>query len=46
MNRLLAVTAEDVTRYWESEVAPWSLAAVGPGMPDLGAAGLLDRLGG
>lgn len=46
MNRLLAVTADDVTRYWESEVAPWSLAAVGPGMPDLGAAGLLDRLGG
>lgn len=46
MNRLLAVTHEDVLRYWESETAPWCLAAVGPGMPDHGAAGLIDRLGG
>lgn len=46
VGRLRAVTRDDVARYWDSERAPWCLAAVGPGMPDGGgAAGLLDRVG-
>lgn len=44
--RLRRVTAGEVADYWCAESAPWCLAAVGPGMPDDGAAGLLARVGG
>jgi predicted Zn-dependent peptidase len=45
--RLRSVTRDDVAGYWTAETAPWCLAAVGPGMPDVGgAAGLLAGVGG
>ncbi len=44
--RLYAVTRDEVADYWAGETAPWCLAAVGPGMPGDGAAGLLGRVGG
>lgn len=44
--RLLRVTPDEVAAYWTGESAPWCLAAVGPGMPGGGAAGLLGRVGG
>lgn len=44
--RLRRVTAGEVADYWSAESAPWCLAAVGPGMPDGGAAELLARVGG
>lgn len=44
--RLRAVTRDQVAEYWTGESAPWCLAAVGPGMPGPGAAGLIARLGG
>ncbi|MGX1767974.1 M16 family metallopeptidase [Dietzia sp. NPDC055340] len=44
MGRLLAVTREDVVGYWNGESSPWCLAAVGPGMPHSGAAGLIAGL--
>lgn len=46
VSRLMRVTRDDVVRYWSEETAPWCLAAVGPGMPGRGAAGLISRLGG
>ncbi len=46
VERLRRVTRDDVVRYWSEEAVPWCLAAVGPGMPDRGAAGLIARLGG
>ena len=46
VSRLRRVTSDEVVAYWERESAPWCLAAVGPGMPDGGAAGLLARLAG
>ncbi|MBB1025724.1 insulinase family protein, partial [Dietzia sp. DQ12-76] len=47
LSRLRAVRRDDVADYWTGEVAPWCLAAVGPGMPGTeGAAGLLARVGG
>lgn len=44
--RLRRVTRDEVAAYWTDESAPWCLAAVGPGMPGDGAAGLLGRVGG
>ena len=44
--RLRRVTHQDVAAYWQQESAPWCLAAVGPGMPHSGAAGLIARVGG
>lgn len=44
--RLRSVTRDAVADYWAGELAPWCLAAVGPGMPGGGAAGLLARVGG
>lgn len=46
VDRLRRVTREAVADYWAGETAPWCLAAVGPGMPGGGAAGLLERVGG
>ena len=46
MARLRRVTPGEVSEYWAGESAPWCLAAVGPGMPGSGAAGLLARVGG
>lgn len=46
MARLRRVTPADVAEFWAGETAPWCLAAVGPGMPGGGAAGLLGRVGG
>lgn len=46
MARLRRVTPAEVRAYWAAEPAPWCLAAVGPGMPGGGAAGLLERVGG
>lgn len=47
LSRLRAVRRDDVADYWTGEIAPWCLAAVGPGMPGAdGAAGLLARVGG
>lgn len=46
VDRLRRVTRDAVVDYWAGEIAPWCLAAVGPGMPGSGAAGLLGRVGG
>ena len=46
VERLRRVTRDDVVEYWMLESSPWCLAAVGPGMPHSGAAGLIARLGG
>ena len=46
VDRLRRVTRDAVADYWATETAPWCLAAVGPGMPGGGAAGLLGRVGG
>lgn len=46
VDRLRRVTRDDVVEYWMQESTPWCLAAVGPGMPHSGAAGLIARLGG
>lgn len=46
MARLRRVTPDEVAAYWAGESAPWCLAAVGPGMPGGGAAGLLGRVAG
>lgn len=46
VDRLLRVTPREVEAYWVQESSPWCLAAVGPGMPHGGAAGLITRLGG
>ena len=46
VRRLLAVTPGEVSDYWAAESAPWCLAAVGPGMPAGGTAGLLSGVGG
>lgn len=46
VDRLRRVTSDAVADYWAGEIAPWCLAAVGPGMPGGGAAGLLGRVGG
>ena len=45
MKRLRDVSRDDVVDYWAEESAPWCLAAVGPGMPHGGAAGLINALG-